>query len=98
MDINKEKILKQKIENIRNEKISTARLWEQINPDEVIESLKKLKAVSNCNDFLSSLPFIFYLDEKDRRNIDIISRIIEKEMSGIVTPPPIDLLSLYREL
>jgi hypothetical protein len=98
MDINKEKILKQKIENIRKEKISTARLWEQINPDEVIESLKRLKAVSNCNDFLSSLPFIFYLDEKDRRNIDIISRIIEKEMSGIVTPPPIDLISLYKEL
>jgi hypothetical protein len=90
MDTNKEEILKQKI--------NAAKLWEQINPDEVIESLKKLKAISNCNDFLASLPFIFYLDEKDRRNIDIISRIIEKEMSGIITPPHIDLLSIYKEL
>ncbi len=98
MELKKEEALKQKIENIRNEKISAARLWEQVNPDEVIESLKRLKAVSHCSDFLASLPFIFYLDEKDRRNIDIISRIIEKEMSGMVTPPPIDLLSLYKEL
>ncbi len=98
MELHKEEALKKKIENIRNEKLSAAKLWEQVNPDEVIESLKRLKAVSNSNDFLTSLPFIFYLDEKDRRNIDIVSRIIEKEMSGIVTPPPIDLLSLYKEL